>query len=328
MGDYAIIAGLNRYRDFDDLEGAVEDADQFHTWLTDPNGGGMRSDRDTIIQVPVPSSWDSNDPRPNSHELNAVLSDLHGQAAMADAPIGSRLFIFLAGHGFNDSGDMDNVALYTSEARMLVPNHLAARWYASEFRRIHAFDQIALIMDCCRTQNLMHPVVRPQAANIPPRTGANQVKFFVAYSTGFGLAARETETNGRKSGIFTQTLLQALRSAPPNRLGRLTGSIVKNFIHNQMPEVQSAEINADTNKEFVFIENHQTAGSPTEFEIQNYQGTETLRITDSQFKVVYEESPPNSPIVIPLIPGLHKAEIAGTNREKLVEIPSHEAIRI
>lgn len=330
LEDFAVIAGLDRYSDFQHLQGAGNDARRFHDWLVDPLGGGMHSHTANIFPVATPdvAAWDQTNPRPDARDLEAAFRTLHARAITGPRPIGARLFIFLAGHGFNDPNEVDEVALHSSDSKLAVPSYVAASWYAKEFRRIRAFEQIALITDCCRTSSVLHPISRPQATQIGADAQASLVKIFYAHATGFGTAAREHQNGGPVSGIFTQALLAALTDAPANQAGRLTGSSVKNFVHNNMATGQTADIRVDTNKEFVFVESHRSRIPPTGFLIMNHSGNELLVITDGSRSVVYEETPAAARVEVLLPPGLYKSEIKGSGRSRLIEIPSHEDIEI
>ena len=330
LEDFAIIVGLDQYSDFDHLQGAGHDAQRFHDWLVNPQGGGMHNKTANIFTVATPdaTTWTRADPRPDSRDLENVFRQLHARAIAGPRPIGARLFIFLAGHGFNDPTDVDEVALHSSESKVFLPSYLAATWFAKEFRRIRAFEQIALITDCCRTSSVMHSISKPQTTQILTDSQTSQVKYFNAHATGFGATAREHQNGGTPSGIFTDALLAALSNAPPNQLGRLTGSSVKNYVHNNMAAGQTADIRADSNKEFVFVEAHESRVPPTGFLVNNHTGDEVVVITDGSGNVVHRGNAAQPRVEVLLLPGFYKVYIEGKGRNHLIEIPSHEDIEV
>ncbi len=328
--DYAVIIGLNLYKELEALSGAVNDAEAFLNWVQNPRGGGFSSARgDKILKIlsPAPADWNPDTPHPNSTELEQVLGDLLAEACSRNRPIGTRLFLFLAGHGFNDRDKLTDVALYSPDHNRYRPAFLAASWYAREFQRIGAFEQIALIMDCCRDTSPFHPVTPPPHIHMPSDENARKVKMFVAMASGYTRPAGEKVIDGKTYGVFSSALMQALEKAPANRQGRLTGSLVKKYTHLYM-ETQDADIDADANKEFVFIENHQAGMQDAKLHIANLSKTVVVKIFDHENTEVRTISAESSPVQFKLPPGYYKAKIPGTNRSTLFQVPTDEHTEI
>jgi len=326
MPDIAVVAGLNNYLEMENLQGAVHDANRFRDWLIAPDGGGLTEDN--VFMIESPTDWDIEAPRPDQQEIEIALKRILQKAILGPRPIGSRLFLFLAGHGFNDPKEIDQVALYSSESEATMPSYVAARWYANEFRRIGAFEQIALIMDCCRRNSVLEEIARPQSLQLPTAPDVHKVKMFVAQATGFGSPSRESQVNGEFAGNFTRTFMDALSTARPNNQGRLTGSIIKTFVHNFMNPDQEADIHADTNKEFVFVEEHAPQTISVSFSINDNTAGTALRILNAGRDVVLEIQVNTRELTIELAPGIYKAELTNSTRNTLFEVPNNEPIQI
>jgi uncharacterized caspase-like protein len=328
MPDHAIIVGINQYAELQDLEGAVHDAEDFRDWIISPGGGGL--DAQNVAFIQTPADWSPADPQPDRLVLDNALRDLLAKALAGPRPIGNRLFLFVSGHGFNDPNKDEEVALYSSETRSLLPAYLAVTWYARLFKRLRAFEQIALIMDCCRDVSPAFSIQEPQHMQTLPHSEAHRVKWFTAFATGFGMSSRERLQPGtnRKAGIFSTALMEALDKAPPNIGGRLTGSQVEDFIHNNMSLGQTAKIDADSHQEFVFHYDHQAGTFPVQITLDPFSGGEKIVIdtgssNDPDRREVAAEFAQMS---VPLPPGLFRVTISGTNRKCLIEVPTNEPV--
>ena len=113
--------------------------------------------------------------------------------------VGQRLYIFVAGHGFSDPKDLKTTGLYTANAQDLFAFNVGVTAYAEWFRRHAVFDEIVLIMDCCRTINPLHVVSQPPLPSYESSPRADRIRWFYAFASGPGQES------------------QALRMAPPLR---------------------------------------------------------------------------------------------------------------
>lgn len=238
--DHAIVVGLTTYPGFTSLIGAENDAKAFEQWLLDPAKGAVPQG-----QIKRLLSSDTHPPAPNAaadahpweDELNQLFK-AHVQAAAKNQRVGRRLYIYAAGHGFSDPADMSSAALYAANAEDFFSPHLTATAYASFFRRAAVFDEVVLIMDCCRTNSLMQSTRVPPLPNIAPRAAAQNVATFTAFGASFGSPSREKQfPAGEARGIFTVALLEAFDKCLPDAQGNVTGSAVKNYIHNNITSI-------------------------------------------------------------------------------------------
>ncbi|MCZ6890438.1 MAG: caspase family protein [Gammaproteobacteria bacterium] len=330
MADHAVVIGIDTYPGFSDLQGPCNDADAFRAWLIDSNGGGL-DPANVMPRQPLwirefPAPVGVADARPVLSELETLFRPLVTRAALRQHTDG-RLFIFAAGHGFADSQDMNSAALFTANAELLFPLHLAVIDYANFFRRTWAFDEVILIMDACRSTNALQQISKPPLPRVNPHANAKKVKMFVGYGAGFDQVARERAVNGTVRGIFTMALLDALKNANPNRQGRVNGTTVKRHIHNSINSfagdvsIPPPEILADEDKDVFFLA-RPAPGIDVEFNVDAAHHNHELVIEFGGVDEVYRANVVATPVTVMLSPGLYKARIEGTTASTKFEVPS------
>lgn len=327
MADQALVIGIETYPGLNDLQGPCNDADAFVAWLIDPNGGGLEP-ANVAIQLSrnFPPPNNVTDAHPVLSELEILFRPLVIKAAQAQHTDG-RLIIFVAGHGFADSQDMNSAALFTADAELLFPLHLAVIDYANFFRRTWAFDEVILIMDACRSTNALQQIGKPPLPRVTPHPNANKVKMFVGYGAGFNQVARERAVNGTVRGIFTMALLDALKNANPNRQGRVNGTAVKRHIHNVIDSfagnvsIAPPEINADEDRDVFFLA-RKASGIDVKFNVDAAHHNHELVIEFGGVDEVYRDNVVAIPVTVMLSPGLYKARIEGTTASTNFEVPS------
>src|SRR5262249_52459035 len=152
--DHAIVAGVNNYPGLSDLNGPVNDALAFQEWLLSDDGGGLDPGNVKTILSPAPFQPDTDPANwvPTSEQIAAALRTLQGlgKKLSLGKTIGRRLYIFLSGHGF--APDKVQPALLTANADSENLYHVPGRAYAEWFRNRAWFDEVVLMMDCCREQ--------------------------------------------------------------------------------------------------------------------------------------------------------------------------------
>ncbi len=328
MMDFAVVIGIQSYPGLSDLQGPCGDANRFADWLKRPDGGDVPAANVHVLlssQFPAPNGV--NDAHPILNEV-ANLFQPFVDAGINDDPLGNRLFIFMAGHGFSDPQSVDESALYTANATQVMPWHVAATAYAEWFRRHWVFREIALIMDCCRTTSPLHKIRAPMVAELQGSAQANTVKTFYAYATGWGQASRERDINGQSQGIFTTALLEALDHATPDSDGCITGQKIKDYIHNVIDRVagdiriEAPDIKVDSAKEFVFTKRPQSLGLKIVIELDPFVGAEEVMVTDGRNAEISRFVAQDSHTEILLKAGLYKVVVTGNQRSKLIEVPN------
>jgi hypothetical protein len=227
--DFAVVVGINEYRHLRHLAGAENDARDFVTWLEKPEGGAVP--RGNISSI-FASELGGGTGRPYVGEVDdrfeAVYQGLQDPAA---GRTGRRLYIFLAGHGFDPTG-RDAALLCPTASPERVADHIAGHLYLLWFMRAALFQEIVLIMDCCRDDYRNAPLRPPPWAPVhrPPTV----MKQCTAFATKWGFRARErpdVDQRNRTRGVFSKACIDILNA------GRVTGEEFKRFTLNRLGEL-------------------------------------------------------------------------------------------
>jgi hypothetical protein len=333
---YAIVVGIKTYPDswLGNVCGAERDAKEFCEWLLDSEGGDLKKENVDLLCTSDFYPHSSPQSVKQAHPIPDEIYDLfrrHISRAGEVESIGKRLYIFVAGHGFADPQNMSSVGLYTADAEKLYPCHIAVTYVAEWFARQALFDEIILIMDCCRSHHLQYKVSEPYLPELQGSRNASKVRIFRAFAVGWGQTARAKKfDDGKYHGIFTEALINALRNANPNDKGEVSGEIVKNYVHNTIheiaEEVEVAPPDIDvSDPDIVFTKRKAGATSPVRIFVTAYTGEEKLVLLrgDDNGLSEYCRVVAASPMVsLNLAPGLYKVIVESTNRTGYFEVPS------
>jgi hypothetical protein len=173
-------------------------------------------------------------------------------------PLGRRLYIYLAGHGFGP--DVEEAALLMANASRRRMHHIPGRRYARWFRTAAFFEEVVLLMDCCRDDYPEVPLHVPAWPEVRDPGGAD-VRYFYGFATKWYRKARERPIpppDGPVRGVFTLALLEALDKALPDGEGRLTGAAIEDYVFNRLPELmdeneyQEPRFEYDKRRDIVF----------------------------------------------------------------------------
>lgn len=339
MNDHAIVVGIKSYPGISHLLGPCNDAQDFYDWVVSPDGGGVDPGNAALcLSTHFPTPTGVSDAKPAFSELDALFRPLVTRT-LEHGHVGDRLFVYVAGHGFADTQDMDSVALFTADAQPVYPLHLAVKAYADWLRRNWAFDEIILLADCCRTTNTFQSISSPQLPTTNGHPNATRVKAFYGFATGWKEPARERDMgNGRYRGIFTAAVMEALTNAPPNRLGRVTGTAVKNYVHTVIGkyagdvDVSPPVIDARVDMDALFTTRPAAPGQEVSFNTAPGQVGLELVVSDGGHQEVFRGPVPDEAFTLQFEPGLYKAELPATNgsgpHSTLFEVPSHGPIQL
>lgn len=263
MAHYAILVSVNRYPGLRNLNGPENDLEDFRDWLRSPEGGNVPPANLRIVRSsdfpPCQSIYDESPVE--SHFKQALVSIMFDANQRLIERPGERLYLFFAGHGFAGRR-LSEAALYTAQASRLDPDHIACKRYAERVVNCGVFDEVVLVMDCCRDVDLSDAIREPNF-RIPDAGGHGRVqtRFFEAYAAMRGEQARERhfDGTGKVRGVFTTAFVDALRNAPPDDTGAVTTTIVKNYILNRWPALfngappQTPDIHTPGNGDFVLV---------------------------------------------------------------------------
>jgi len=326
--DQAVVIGIRTYPSMGSLRGPCRDAEEFRKWLLRTDGGDVPENNiHFLITDDFPNPDETDHPWANDIErLFRPLADKGLELVHGRESLGRRLYIYMAGHGCSQSGQMDEVALLAADAGSAVsPNVAATRW-AKWFRTNAVFDEIVLIMDCCRTTNPFFTMSVPPVG--PTGSGRrNKVKTFYAFATCDGAAAREAERpDGTWAGIFTDALIEAFDSAVADENGRVNGSAVANYVHQKIGEKQTPEFDVKHRKEILFAQRDTVSTKQVPIRLEPFAGGETVVIQDHAKKEQKRLTPDTASFEVPLEAGIYKAIVENTARHQLFEVPTDEIV--
>ncbi len=228
---YAILVAINDYPGLSDLAGPENDAEEFRSWLVDPAGGAVGSERVALLRSSdFPPAADPDDANPTETQFKKTLNRWLRNGEEWRDRVGERLYLFFAGHGFT-SGSLEDPALFTAQARFGDTAHIAAARYAARIRYAGFFDEIVLIMDCCQDVLKASPLSDPTWSP-PDRRRSGQVKLMSAFGAPRGEKAYETRSGGPARGYFSKVFLEALKTAPEDDDGNVTARAVEQTFYD------------------------------------------------------------------------------------------------
>lgn len=249
--DFAVVVGINHYRGLADLSGAENDAAAFDEWLRSDTGGAVPGDHIAFLH-----NGANGAEHPRVAEIDDEFEKIHD--LLEGDGGGRRLYIFLAGHGFDPEGD-DAALLDATATTRRLGDHISGRLYMLWHQKARLFEQVVLIMDCCRDDYRRVPIRRPPWIHDDARVGPDAARF-TGLATRWAQKARERpdpDDNGKMRGLYSRALLGVLNA------GEVTGEELKRYTMNGLSllarggQFQEPEIHTDAG--FVFSEG---AGSP------------------------------------------------------------------
>lgn len=237
--DFAVVVGINKYdagSEFPELKGPANDAEELIAWLKDEKGGGILPEH--IDPFVVLSNNNGN--KPTQSAIVGALRDLFTLSRPVDEPIGRRLYVFLAGHGFTSSIALS--LLHSVDTRRAAPAFVSGTQWLDCFHENALFDELVLCMDCCRDyEPNFDPPGRPCINRLD--SASNAVKRLYLLGTGIGKGAYEQDFNGKVHGLFSRALLDALREEAIDGDGRMTAANVADVIAEKLQPAAKAGLN-------------------------------------------------------------------------------------
>lgn len=237
MSDYAILVGISRYPNpgFSDLEGPSNDVELFEAWLRSPEGGGITQD-DHILKLvspkPYPEPVQPDEAPPTFEEFKRLFRRFC--KPFEQAP-GRRLYLYFSGHGFSERQRAEpHAAIYTADAEDGWPENIPGTDYAQRAMRKGWFQEVVLVMDCCRDSEINRKVAKPNMDESFDEGAAAQGKFLAFYAAPFGGKAQERpipEAGGAVHGLLTYALVEALSQAPHDAKGEITAYQLKSYLY-------------------------------------------------------------------------------------------------
>ncbi len=248
LNDYALVIGINDYPNYGSngrpLKGAIADATAVHSWLKDrTEGGGLPDENCRLI---ASSAAAGGSLQPHKSEIDDELGELWELSARREKDEGRmprRFYLFFSGHG--QAQQTDDVALcLPSWARNRQSAALSFREYQRLIVDCMGFDEVVLLMDCCRSRRIAARGLESELTCPKPHDRAGGTDIFVAHATEFQTRAFESDVvlpdpdaEPIVHGHFTEALLAALRGGAARDTGGVSASSLLSYLFKLVPRI-------------------------------------------------------------------------------------------
>ena len=226
MNDYALVIGIDHYVDgsMHQLNGAINDAQDFFEWVTSEAGGKVNKEKGHAMLLT--SNEDLSELFMNHIEdAFKILYDLANQ----DKQNTRRFYFYFSGHGIGIN--LDSVALILTNWGSLLANRgISSNKFHTKIREMGVYKETMFFLDCCRSQKINVEGTTP-AVWLPGinRTASN-VDSFTAFATKYSDVAVEADIDGRSNGYFTKALLEGLNGQAASADGKIRLGKLKGFL--------------------------------------------------------------------------------------------------
>ena len=228
---YAVVIGINKYKNFPSLKYAVNDAREFYSYLTEVN------------QVPKDHVWLFLDEEATLDKLRTTLGTSLRRSAGKDDTV----IIFLAGHGATEqdasSPDGDGLEKYilphNADPKDLYGSAIPMSEIARIFQRISS-ERLVFIADTCYSGGIggRTILVAGKRSNVSgaflERVTQGKGRVILTASDANEVSAEKDEL---KHGVFTYYLLEGLRGkADFDKDGVVTVDEVYRYVSEKVPQ--------------------------------------------------------------------------------------------
>jgi hypothetical protein len=265
--DRAIVVGISRYPYLERLNSPENDARAFYDWVTAPagqGGGGIdpRSGRARLIlssDFAEPFTPGMEPPTIAEVEAELIRLDLAAEENKQKGlgqRVGRRLYLYFSGHGC--APRFEEAAFLMANATRRRVYHLTGMPCADWFYRSGYFEEVVLLMDCCRERyEKVGTYVPPWVDLTLPEVVDQSQRFYGLAAEWSRLARERVLPSGESRSVFTMALLAGLRGAAYDpatpftdpatnrRMARVTAASLKNYLYNYMKDFLSEADRAD-----------------------------------------------------------------------------------
>jgi len=238
--DYAVVVGIDEYPGFRSLKGAVEDAQDFVKWLCEEEYGGAVPIENCkkVVSVKQPLA-------PLQDQIDVAFDSV-----FSTIPLGTqarRLYVYFSGHGMAESNLITDLCL-ASWAKKFPNRALDAQQYLDTMMKLGKFQEIIMLLDCCRVRIVSAKGIFPGFNAAAPGPSAPKARYFLANATEFLNSSYEAATTNNVSaddpiirGYFTRALMTALRGAAAIPRGGVPASKLKNYLEENVTLLAKAD---------------------------------------------------------------------------------------
>ena len=235
VDNFALIIGIDDYTPpresgLRTLQGAVNDANEFEKWATDPNGGNVAAPNcKKIVSDPQPL-------RPLQDEIDDAFLQIQ-QAIQNNGGRAKRLYFYFAGHGLGALDNIDDTALCLanwSENRR--KSALSSEAYKDVIRQYGYFEEIIFLADCCRNSKINVNGMEPTFAPLASHQFSGSTRLFVGYATTYQDESYEVEMeDSEMRGVFTKVLIDGLNGDAANDNGVVSADKLRDYLKKYTP---------------------------------------------------------------------------------------------
>ena len=352
--DWAIAVGIDRYPGLADLTGAENDATAFCHWLREvgqvPAAHIVRlvsSDfADSLAAIQPRHRPSLHGAMPSHQRIEDELVTVYNRAiehldAGHGRRIGRRLYLFFAGHGFEPLGFEPRdppPAFLAANADRHHPLHVPPLQAADWFSLAWAFDEVILLMDCCREQV---PRLALSRLSWPEKVDDKRISknpFLYGFGVQSSQTAREFDHHGAARGLFTRAVLDGLGGAAADGRGIVTAHGLKRYlVHLQVQGLLPAamqstsydwrpDIRINDYADFVLVPGDlvpPTTGYRLKLCIDPAYRDHTLRIERQNDVVIREAQIRELEWTGALDKGVYKALVLAPSGDRVTEKPFH-----
>ncbi len=318
--DFGVVVGISRYPTLGDLNGPVNDAINFYDWLVSPDKGGVPEKNVEKVLSPDPDPTKPMTRRNAIPTRDQIISAFEKILEQEDkrGRVGRRLYMYLAGHGF--APEVDDAALLVANASNRFLHSIPGRPYARWLHAAAKFDELVLLMDCCRDDYRNVPQQPPPWREEHSPDAAN-VKYFYVFATQTYQKAREDimPISAKVQGIFTTAFITGLKMAEPDKRGNVWGESVENYTINYMKQLnpkgkyQEPEFVYEKKRDIVFMKRNTPREICTRIHFETVKSGKII-VIDGDLKTIHEGSIPSSKILeLYLEPGRYRIQKIASN---------------
>jgi hypothetical protein len=229
--DWGIVVGVQQYvgqLPADALQGPNRDARAFAAWLRGP--GEVPKGQLKVLPSTARPPFPSREPIADAlWEVRNRVRDEHGR----------RLWLYLAGHGIEIR--RESVLLTAKAERGRWSEHVPGPDTATWFRLSGLFEEVILVMDCCRTS--VDRVDVQRLFDDADEPTSRRTRWMFALATRWSRVARERAVppDPDVRGVFTSVLLEGLSGAAADGKGLITAGALDAWVRRRMIEVEPGQ---------------------------------------------------------------------------------------
>lgn len=239
--DHAIVVGIDHYSSgIPQLQGSINDCHLFCRWLLDTDGGGLDpSNVRLFISDPA-------DAEPIRDQIEDLILQYYEHRIETGRMVGRRLYLFFSGHGVVPPKYDEDCGLVMANASAGIVRALIGGMAARKVRQAALFNEVMLVMDCCRqvTGSVFAACDLPDFSDptltLGPYTHVFAAKWASATAERLLPNPLDATESHLHHGVLTHALLRGLATGVDDH-GVVTALSLKTFVRKTVEELLGTE---------------------------------------------------------------------------------------